>query len=112
MTHLNLKKVLISLFALTMCVTSYAADVKNRTPKVVIGTYVSAQNGEIKIQGNDGNVYMLDRKSIDSSVTIRDGYDKVNVASTDGIKELKVGSTVIINIKGVVFVEIKEPTKK
>ncbi len=108
-----MKNKLLRVYAITILLllfasSTFANDQTNQGPKVIVGTYVSAQGGKIKIKGRDGNIYLLEKESIDSSVIVRDGFDRVNVMTSDGIKELKEGSTVVINVKGIVLIEVKE----
>lgn len=97
-------------FTLVVTLSAYAQQ-EDQLSKVIVGTYVSAQGGKIKIEGQDGNIYLLDHETVESSVIIRDGLNQVYVMSSDGLKELNVGSTVVVNVKGIVLVDVKESSK-
>ncbi|MFI3303329.1 MAG: hypothetical protein SNF68_01040 [Rikenellaceae bacterium] len=93
--------------ALLTTLSGYA-QVVDQSSKVIVGTYVSTRNGKIQIKGEDGSIYLLDASSIDSSIKISGDGDKANVSTADGLPELKSGSTVIINVEGIVVAEVKE----
>ncbi|MFI3293269.1 MAG: hypothetical protein SNI70_07095 [Rikenellaceae bacterium] len=107
MKNLILKMAVAVTMALVVTISAYAQQ-SDQESRVIIGTYVSVQNDKIKISGRDGNIYLLDKENIDSSVILRNESDQLYVLCSDGLKELKAGSTVVINVKGIVLVEVKE----
>lgn len=107
MKNLILKKAVAMTIALLFILSAHAQQ-SNQEPTVIIGTYISVQNGEIKIMGRDGNIYLLAKENIDSSVILRSDSDQLYVLCSDGLKEIKVGSTVVINVKGIVLVDVKK----
>ncbi len=107
MKKIALKISVIVALILSATITTYA----NQEPKVIVGTCLSVQEGKVTIKGSDGNVYQLALDSIDSSIKVNDGSEQVNVSSMDGVSDIQVGSTVVVNIKGVVLVEVKETQK-
>lgn len=107
-----LKTSLIASCAFILTLTGYAKEQDNQNPKVIIGKCFSTKGEKIKIKGQDGNIYLLDKNSIESSIVIQKDDTDTNVQTAKGFKDIKEGTTVVINIKGVVFVDIKETKTK
>ncbi len=86
-----MNKITVALIvSLVLTVSVLKAENTGNSDNVIIGKYITTENGKLKIEGEDGNIYMLDKEHVTGSLTVNglDGKSKVSLKKGENSDEL------------------------